>query len=508
MHPTRAARPLAALLRAAGIDAGLAVPATGLDITAIDFDSRSVVPGSLFVAVPGLRADGHRFIEDAIRHGAVAVVAEHQPEAHIDASIPLLTVGDARLALSDLAAAFNDHPSRELCVAGVTGTDGKTTTATLLWHAWRASGISAAAITTVDRRVLDAVTSNPSRQTTPEAPELQAELARVRDAGCTHVALETSSHALEMHRADSVEFRAAVFTRITTEHLELHGSRDRYLAIKARLLERVSTRPDGIAVLDAGDPFGFPHLAAIPVATRLSYTDLPDIAADVRAERVEIHSSGVGFTARTPWGDVPVRLRLAGSFNVRNALAALAAACATGAGLEDAVRGLEAAEAVTGRMERVDLGQPFEVVVDYAHTTDALETVLGELRRTTPGRLWAVFGSAGERDVDKRPAMGSAAARLADVSVITDEDPRGEDRDLILEQIAAGADAAGGRRGETVFVIPDREEAIAFAVERAAPGDTVLCAGKGHEKTLETSSGAIPWNERAVVTAAILRRLS
>ena len=215
-------------------------------------------PGSLFVAVPGRQADGHQFIAAAIARGAVAVVAERLPEVALDASIPVITVANTRLVVSDLAAAFHDHPSRSLCVVGVTGTDGKTTTATLLWHAWRASGIAAASITTVDRRTGDGIVSNPSRQTTPEAPELQAELARIRDTGCTHVALETSSHALEMHRTDGVEFRAAVFTRITTEHLELHGSRDRYLAAKARLLEHVSTRPDGIAVLDAGDPFAFP----------------------------------------------------------------------------------------------------------------------------------------------------------------------------------------------------------------------------------------------------------
>ncbi len=436
------------------------------------------------------------------------MVAEHLPDPPVDPAIPVVVVGDTRLALAELAAAFHDHPSRALCVAGVTGTDGKTTTATLLWDAWRAAGLSAASITTVDRRTVDDVTANPSRQTTPEAPELQEELARIRDAGCTHVALETSSHGLEMHRTDSVEFRVAVFTRITTEHLELHGSRDRYLAAKARLLERVSPRPDGIAVLDAGDAYAYSHLAAIPVATRLTYTDLTDIEADLRAIDIFTEPAVVRFAAVTPWGVVPVRLPLAGSFNVRNALAALAAACSTGADLESAVRGLESARPVTGRMERVDMGQPFEVVVDYAHTTDALETVLHELRQTTGGRLWAVFGSAGERDLEKRPAMGAVAARLADVSVITDEDPRGEDRDLILDQIAAGAVAAGGVRGENVFVIPDRQEAIVFAVAHAAPGDTVLCAGKGHEKTLETASGEIPWNERAVVTAAIRERIS
>ncbi|MFI5284727.1 MAG: UDP-N-acetylmuramoyl-L-alanyl-D-glutamate--2,6-diaminopimelate ligase [Candidatus Dormibacteria bacterium] len=508
MHPTRAARPLAALLGATGIEAAIEPSEAASGVTAIASDSRAVTPGSLFVAIPGLRSDGHDFIDDAVKRGAAAIVAERSPEPSIDPSIPVVIVRDARLALAGLAAAFNDHPSRHLCVVGITGTDGKTTTATLLWHAWRAAGIAAGSMTTVDRRTGGEIAANPSRQTTPEAPELQSELARIRDAGCTHVALETSSHALEMRRTDGVEFRAAVFTRITTEHLELHGSRDRYLAAKARLLEQVSARRDGIAVLDAGDPFGFPHLVTIPVATRLTYTDLPDIAADLRAEGIVAEPAAVRFMARTPWGDRLVRLPLAGSFNVRNALAALASACATGADLEGAVRGLESADGVIGRMERIDLGQPFEVVVDYAHTGDALETVLHELRRTTTGRLWAVFGSAGERDLEKRPAMGAVAARLADVSVITDEDPRGEDRGRILEQIAAGAVAASGVRGGNVFVIPDRQEAIDFAVANAAPGDTVLCAGKGHEKTLETLTGEIPWNEREVAMAAIRRRLS
>jgi UDP-N-acetylmuramoyl-L-alanyl-D-glutamate--2,6-diaminopimelate ligase len=478
------------------------------EITAIESDSRSVIPGSLFVAITGRRIDGHRFCHDAVERGAVALVVERVPDPPVDPAIPIALVADSRLALSALAAAFYGHPSAGLCVVGITGTDGKTTTATLLWQAWRAAGIAAASITTVDRRTLDNVSANSSRQTTPEAPELQAELARMRASGCTHVALETSSHGLEMHRADDVQFRAAVFTRITTEHLELHGSREAYLAAKARLLERVSPRPDGIAVLDAGDPFAFPRLAAIPVATRLTYTDAPHIRADVRADDVVTSATGVRFTASTPWGTALVELRLAGRFNVRNALAAMTAACVTGGDLEHTVRGLEAAEAVTGRMERIELGQPFAVVVDYAHTADALETVLNELRGTTAGRLWAVFGSAGERDLEKRPAMGSVAARNADISVITDEDPRQEDRDAILEQIAVGAIGAGGRLGDTVMVIRDREEAIAFAVANAAPGDTVLLAGKGHEKTLETAAGELPWNERAVATAAILRRIS
>ncbi len=507
MHHQGSAWRLPALLQAVGIEQPGSAITPPAEITSIEWDSRACGPGSLFVAITGLRDDGHRFCRAAVERGAVAVVAQRVPDPPVGPSVPLVLVGDTRGALSALAAAFNDHPSRGLCVAGITGTDGKTTTATLLWHAWRAAGFAAASITTVDRRINDDVTPNPSRQTTPEAPELQAELARIRDGGCTHVAMETSSHGLEMRRTDDVEFRVAVFTRITTEHLELHGTRDAYLAAKARLLERVSARSDGIAVLDAGDPFGYPRLSAIPVATRLTYSDSIDADTDLRAQDIVVGGAGVSFTAATPWGTVPVNLGLAGRFNVRNALAALAAACSTGAGLAGAVRGIEAAGPVTGRMERIDLGQPFEVVVDYAHTADALETVLVELRETTNGRLWAVFGSAGERDLEKRPAMGAVAARLADVCVITDEDPRREDRDLILEQIAAGAVAAGGVRGENVLVIPDREEAIGYAIAHAAPGDTVVCAGKGHEKTLETAGGAIAWNERAVAEAAIRRGL-
>lgn len=506
MQQAGASLSLAELLADAGIGhAGAG--AAGLAVTRVDHDSRECVPGSVFVAVPGLHTDGHRHAREAVDGGAVAVVAERPPDPAVDPSVPVLIVEDSRAALSALASACARHPSRSLHVAGITGTDGKTTTATLLWSAWRAAGIAAASVTTVDRRTGDDVAANPSRQTTPEAPEIQRHLAEVLARGCTHVALETSSHALDLHRVDDVDFSAAVFTRVTTEHLELHGTRDAYLGAKARLLHRVSARPDGVAVLDATDSFAFPRLLAVPVARRLTYSDVPAIRADLEAGDLAGTPSGVRFTARTPWGRADVRLTLSGRFNVRNALAALAAACSSGAGLEDAVRGVEALPGVSGRMERIDLGQPFAVIVDYAHTAGALETVLGELRETTEGRLWVVFGSAGERDVEKRAAMGAVAARLADVSVITDEDPRREDRHRILEQIAAGATGAGGVRSESVVVVPDRAEAIAFAIGHARPGDTVLCAGKGHERSLIEGTHARPWNERQTAETAIRARL-
>ena len=493
---------LGELLSAVGLAGERAADA---EVSGVEYDSRRCSPGSLFVAVRGFHVDGHDFIPDAITRGATAVVAERAAPAGESSQIFL--VAYSRAALSALAAAFYDNPSDALTVAGITGTDGKTTTATMLWAAWRAAGIAAGSMTTVDWRSRDVVELNKSRQTTLEAPELHEHLAALRDDGCTHVALETSSHALELHRVDHVAYRAAVFTRITSEHTDLHGSREAYLAAKTRLLHMVSARSDGIAVLDAGDDFAFPSLSRIPVSTRLTYSADPALRADVIAERVRTSARGVDVSARTPWGPVELSLQLAGRFNAANALAALTAARATGAPLDAAVRGLENLERVTGRMERVDLGQPYAVVIDYAHTAGSLSHVLRELRDTTDGRLWVVFGSAGERDVEKRSAMGAVAAELADVSVITDEDPRMEDRLRILEEIAAGATDAGGRRGENVVVVPDRTEAIDFAIAHAVVGDTVLLAGKGHESTLIVGTKSLAWDERAVAEAAIRSHL-
>jgi UDP-N-acetylmuramoyl-L-alanyl-D-glutamate--2,6-diaminopimelate ligase len=502
---------LSDLLHQSGIDAA---PGGDPQVTAVDYDSRRSHPGTLFVAVPGFHVDGHGFAAAAVRAGAVAVIAERTPVPSIPAATPLVHVGSARRALSALAATLAGHPSRRMTVAGVTGTDGKTTTATLLWAAWRAAGEKAASVTTVDVRIGDDVRPSSGRITTLEATELHAFLAGAAAAGCTRVAVETSSHGLHLHRVDDVDYDLAVYTRITSEHLDIHGTREEYLRTKQRLLELVGTRPGGLAVLDRDDEFAFPQLAGMPVARRLTYSAIGRPDADLVGEDLRVDARGVHFTAATPWGRTEVRLQLAGAFNAANALAALAAACGSGTGadgrgvpLEAAVRGLADLEGVTGRMERVDLGQAFTVIVDYAHTTAALERVLGELRPTTPGRLWAVFGSAGERDREKRGAMGRAAARLADVVVVTDEDPRGEDRLAIVEEIAAAAEAAGAARGTALHLIPDRAQAVDFAIGRASPGDTVLLAGKGHERTIETASGPVPWDERAEAEAVLRRRL-
>lgn len=498
---------LGALLDGAGLPPAPAECA-GAVVTGVVYDSRRAAPGAVFVAIPGEHTDGHLHARAAVEAGAVAVVAERAPSPELPPGAPLLLVPDARVALAPLAAAFHGNPSRRLLVAGVTGTDGKTTTTTMLHAAWRGAGVAAGSLTTVDFRAMDRVEANKTRQTTLESADLQERLHALLDAGCTHVAVETSSHALMLHRVDAVDYRCAVFTRITSEHLDFHGTREAYRDAKASLLTRAANHQDGLAVLDRDDGFAYPHLRAMPIARRLSYSASGDADADLAAREVRVDANGVHFSALTPWGEAQLDLRVAGGFNVANALAALAAACGTGADLDGAVRGLCALDRVSGRMERVDLGQPFSVVIDYAHTAEALRTVLSELRAATRGRLWVVFGSAGRRDVEKRAVMGRAAAELCERVVVTDEDPREEDRMAIIEAIAEGARAAGGRDGETLFPIADRTEAIRFAVEHAAAGDTVLLAGKGHESTLITAAGPQPWDERGAAEAALRGRLA
>jgi UDP-N-acetylmuramoyl-L-alanyl-D-glutamate--2,6-diaminopimelate ligase len=496
---------LDALLRDSGLASG---DGSNITINDVVYDSRHAVPGALFVAIPGEHSDGHDHAREAVERGAVAVVAQRPPAPSLPDGVPLIIVVDSRASLAPLAAAIAGHPSRRLCVAGITGTDGKTTTTTMIHAAWRASGLRAGAMTTVDVRVDDTIAVNDTRQTTPESADLQKQLRTLVDAGCSHAAVETSSHALVLHRVDCVDYRVAVFTRITSEHLDLHGTQAEYLEAKARLGHIVSARADGIMVLDRDDEIGFPRLRDIPVAQRVTYSAAGDARADLTARDVAADAGGVRFEALTPWGNTPIRLRLAGRFNVANALAAVATSCTTGGTLDGAAQGLGDLDRVTGRMERVDLGQPFAVVIDYAHTAGSLDRVLGELRLATPGRLWVVFGSAGERDRPKRAEMGIIAARLADIVVVTDEDPREEDRMAILDDIATAARAAGARDGTTLHVIPDRELAIAFAIDGAAPGDTVLCAGKGHEGSIISGRHKQPWNERDVVERALTRRLA
>jgi UDP-N-acetylmuramoyl-L-alanyl-D-glutamate--2,6-diaminopimelate ligase len=370
-----------------------------------------------------------------------------------------------------------------------------------------AAGWDAAAMSTVDLRFGAATEANDSRQTTLEAPEIQAFLARARDAGLRAAVLETSSHGLALHRVDACDYDLAVFTNITHEHLDFHGTFEAYRQAKASLIdltaESVRKRVAKTAVLNRDDP-SYAFLAQRPIERRLSYgIELP---AEVQGKRVAQTAAALEVDASTPLGDLSLKLPLFGRWNALNALAAASAAIALDVSLDAIVRGLGSFPGVKGRMERVDLGQPFNVVIDYAHTPQSLEKVLRELRPLTTGRLIAVFGSAGERDREKRRWMGEIAARLADRAVFTDEDPRQEDPAAILEEIASGAEAVGWRRGEQFDCLPDRREGIARAIAEARDGDTVVLAGKGHEQSIIVGREKRPWDERQAALDALRSR--
>ena len=496
---------LKSLLEEAGI---IGQSTADTEVGSVVYDSRKAGPGSLFVAIPGAHVDGHAFAAAAVALGAVGVLAQHECDPPIPSEVPQILVAESRAVLSKIAAILAGNPSAALTVCGVTGTDGKTTTTSMVHAAWQGSGITAASMTTVDFRFGKQITPNKTRQTTLESPEIQQALVDFRDGGCTHVAMEVSSHALALHRVSDVTFRCATFTKITSEHLDFHGNRQGYLNAKAELARMVSARPDGVTVLDLDDEFAYPVLSTIPVARRLTYSASGNPAADLVASDLRIEDGGLHFTAKTPWGQSEVALKFAGRFNASNSMAALASACATGAKFDDAVAGISSMPGVNGRMEPVDLGQPFSVVVDYAHTAEAFATVLPELRLATRGKLWVVFGSAGERDHEKRGEMGEVAARLADFMVVTDEDPREEDRHAILEDIAHPAEHSGAVRDQNLFVIPDRTEAINFAISHASSGDLVLLAGKGHESCIIVGREQMPWNEREVAETAIKQVLA
>ena len=463
-------------------------------VSGVAYDSRLVEPGDLFAALRGGEFDGHAFIEDAARRGAAALLVESEALS----ALPQIVVGNSRAALAKAAATSYDHPSRAVGVIGITGTDGKTTTAHLVDHILRASGRLTGMVGTVAIRIGDAELRHASRQTTPESSDIQRYLRQMVEARVDWAVLEATSHGLAMHRLDEVRFRIGAVTNVTHEHLDFHGTRQEYLRAKAILLERVGARC-GVAVVNADDPGSREITPSAAGATVVSYSP-SGRSADLQARDVRSWATGSRFTLDVgESGRADICLPLIGEFNVANAVCAAAIALAAGVGLDEIARSLAVAPAVPGRMATIEMGQPFSVVVDYAHTPDALEKVLGLLRRLHPaGRLIAVFGSAGERDVQKRPVQGRVAAELADVSVITSEDPRFEDADAIIAEIAAGAVAAGAEVGNTLFCQTDRREAIRFAIGLGRAGDCVLLAGKGHEGSIIWGREKVPWDEAAV----------
>jgi UDP-N-acetylmuramoyl-L-alanyl-D-glutamate--2,6-diaminopimelate ligase len=416
--------------------------------------------------------------------------------------LPYIEVAQIRSALADLACTFYEHPARGLCTIGVTGTDGKTTTSHLISAILDAADLRHGLMTTASFKSGDQQWDNVSRQSTLEALDIQHFLHHLlHKEGAGYAVIEATSHGLELQRVRGCAFDIGVVTNITHEHLDFHQTIENYRRAKARLFAMLDpTRDKGlqiapVAILNRDDS-SYDVLRPYCQVPVLSYGI--DTPAEVRAVDVQMDASQTSFRAILPDGEVRISTHLVGRFNVSNSLAAIAAAWSLGVAPALIARGLARVEGVTGRMERIDEGQPFTVIVDYAHTPDSLEKVLRILRPLTSGRLIVVFGSAGERDRQKRPIMGGIAAHLSDFFVITDEDPRQEDRLRILQEIAAGATAAGGREGEHFLLIADRRQAIAAAFAQAVRGDTILLAGKGHEQSIIIGTRSLPWDDRRV----------
>ncbi len=486
-----------------------------VQITGISIDSRAVKPGHLFVAMKGGTADGHDYIQSAIDKGAVAVVGEKETTG---LSVPYIRLSNTRQVLTWIAGSLYLWPARHLTVIGVTGTDGKTTTTNLIYQILLAAGVKAGMLSTVNAMIGEEVLDTGFHVTTPDAHEVQFYLAKMVEAGLTHVVLETTSHAWEQHRVDACEFDIGVITNITHEHLDQHGSYENYRAAKARLfssLETTSKKPQGnprLAVLNRDDS-SFEYLASKSGANKVSYGFSAD--AKVRAVDVRHAPSGIQFTVRSKDFDLLVSCKLVGAYNTSNCLAALTATV-YGLGIkpEVAAQGIAALERIPGRMERIDMGQRFTVFVDFAHTPNALKVAIESARALPPNpspegrgeraRVIAVFGSAGLRDKAKRKMMAEIGAELADLCILTAEDPRTESLDGILEEMAAGAASRGGIENKSFWRIPDRGEAIRFALSLAREEeDVVLVCGKGHEQSLCFGAKEFLWDDRVAVRAAL-----
>jgi len=521
-----------------------------IPITGISIDSRAVKPGHLFVALKGGNVDGHDYIQNAIDNGAVAVVGDRDFVGRIG-NPPYVGLEDTRRALTWISAAFYNWPARKLTVIGVTGTDGKTTTTNLIHKILLAANLRAGMISTVNAVIGDEVLDTGFHVTTPDAQDVQRYLAQMVEAGLTHVVLETTSHGWSQYRVDACEFDIGVVTNITHEHMDEHGNYENYRAAKARLfssLEITSEKLQGnprLGVINRDDLKSFDFLndfirtaaarrASLVKVNKLNYGLSED--ANIRAVDIEYSPLGIHFTAKSKDFSIPVSSKLVGAYNVSNCLAALTATV-YGLGIkpEIAAQGIASLEGIPGRMERIDMGQNFTAIVDFAHTPNALKVTLEAARemlasstaksakdakkekklRDLSGlrgskiqsgkpRVIAVFGSAGLRDKEKRRMMAETSVELADLTVLTAEDPRTESLEGILEEMAAGARSKGGREGETFWRVPDRGEAIKFALlKMARPGDIVLSCGKGHEQSMCFGAKEFLWDDRIAMRAAL-----
>lgn len=494
-RPVRiSATPLAELADQLGVTA-----ADGsAEVTGITHDSRAVRPGDLYAALPGARAHGADFVTQAVGLGAAAVLTDPAGAERVAAAgLPALVVDDPRARMGELAATIYGHPGRDLLQIGITGTSGKTTTAYLVEGGLRTAK-STGLIGTVEMRIGDERIK--SERTTPEATDLQALFAVMRERGTEAVAMEVSSHALVLGRVDACVFDIAVFTNLSPEHMEFHSGMEDYFQAKAQLF---TPKRSKLGVVNVDDEYGrrLANEATVPVVT-YSAEGHPD--ADWRADEVEVGPLDSTFTVLGPKGErISAKSPLAGPFNVANTLAAIVSLAAAGLDPQAAADGVAAVPGVPGRLERVDEGQPFFAVVDYAHKTDAVESVLRALRKVTGGKLHAVLGCGGDRDTTKREPMGAAVARFADTAVLTSDNPRSEDPLAILATMLQGAASVPAHERGEVQVFEDRAAAIAAAVARAEPGDTVLVAGKGHEQGQDIAGVVRPFDDRQVLREAI-----
>jgi UDP-N-acetylmuramoyl-L-alanyl-D-glutamate--2,6-diaminopimelate ligase len=464
-------------------------------ISGVEYDSRRVAPGAVFVAMRGEKTDGNRFLDAAIQKGAVAVVTDSASEAP-RGDIAWAQVPHGRRALARLSANFYKRPAERLAITGITGTNGKTTTAFLLEAMLQAAGRKCALLGTVEYHVAGKIL--PAPHTTPEALELNRMLAEALGQGATETVMEVSSHALDQQRVFGIPFDVAVFTNLTRDHLDYHGDFAGYFAAKRVLFEGCGTEPPRVVVLNADDEYGR-QLAAFSKTRSSQVISYGVASGDFHARKAEIGPAGTRFDLATPDGVVPLWSPLIGRVNLYNLLAAAGAAWARGCSLDQIARGAQALTYVPGRFERVDCGQPFTLVVDYAHTDDALRNLTALAREFVaqpppavfPRRVITLFGCGGDRDRAKRPLMGEAAGRGSDFAVLTSDNPRSEDPMAIINDALPGL----VRSGAKFAIEPDRRQAIALAIRAAGPGDIVLLAGKGHEKTQTTRAGAAPFDD-------------
>jgi UDP-N-acetylmuramoyl-L-alanyl-D-glutamate--2,6-diaminopimelate ligase len=477
-----------------GIEASVPAAVGELGIRQVTCDSRKVQPRALFFALHGAKADGNAFIRDAVAHGAVAIVSEDVAPAAMPSSVTWIRVREPRKALAIAAANFFEHPANALRLVAVTGTNGKTTTTSLVDSIIKASGAKTGLFGTIAYHT--PLGDYPAPNTTPESVDLQRFLAEIRDAGGRHAVLEASSHSLAMDRLWGCHFAAAVFTNLTREHMDYHKNFDDYFAAKLRLFQGTGAGAPDAAVVNLDDPYGkrLVGLAKNTITYGLEST------AQLTTKKFQLTFSGLSFTAQTPGGKVQVESALVGRINVYNILAAIGAAQALGLSNEVIEAGIRNLKSVSGRFQPIDLGQPFAVIVDYAHTDDALENLIRTARELNPkGRILTLFGCGGGKDRTKRPVMGEVSGRLSDLTILSSDNPKMEDPLKIISDIVVGVQKTSGK-----YVIePDREKAIGLAIDEARSGDMVLLAGKGHENYQIVGDQTLPFDDREAARRAL-----